>query len=63
VKIAGGEEKTFRPGEVIYESGNTTIEKFDNGSATEPAIFIANYLLSAGDKEIIHLLGTDKPAP
>lgn len=63
VKIAGGEEKTFKPGEVICEPGNTTIEKFDNASPTEPAVFIADYLLSAGDKEIIHFLGPDKPAP
>jgi mannose-6-phosphate isomerase-like protein (cupin superfamily) len=63
VKIAGGEEKTFKPGEVIYEPGNTMIEKFDNGSPTEPAVFIADYMLSADDKEIIHFLGPDKPAP
>jgi quercetin dioxygenase-like cupin family protein len=63
VKIAGAEEKTFKPGEVIYEPGNTTIEKFDNASSTEPAVFIADYLLSTGDKEIIHFLGADKPAP
>ena len=63
VKIAGGEEKTFKPGEVIYEPGNTTIEKFDNASPTEPAVFITDYLLSADDKEIIHFLGDDKPKP
>ena len=63
VKIAGGEEKTFKPGEVIYEPGNTVIEKFDNASATEPVVFIADYLLSAGDTEIIHFLGPDKRTP
>ena len=63
VKIAGGEEKTFKPGEVIYEPGNIVIEKFDNASPTEPAVFIADYLLSADDKEIIHFLAGDKPKP
>jgi quercetin dioxygenase-like cupin family protein len=63
VKIAGGEEKAFKPGEVIYEPANTTIEKFDNASPTEPAVFITDYLLSANDKDIIHFLGPDKAAP
>jgi len=63
VKIAGGEEKTFKPGEVIYEPGNTVIEKFDNASPTEPVVFITDYLLSADDKEIIHFLGDEKPKP
>jgi quercetin dioxygenase-like cupin family protein len=60
VKIAGGEEKTFHAGEVIYEPGNTTIEKFDN-AGTEPAVFITSYLLSVDDKEIIHMLEPAKP--
>ena len=62
VKVKGEAEKTFKPGEVIYEPGNTVIEKFDNGSTTEPAVFITDYLLSADDKEIIHFLDGDKPA-
>ena len=63
VKITGGEEKIFKPGEVIYEPGNTTIEKFDNASPAEPAVFITEYLLGADDKEIIHFLDGDKPKP
>jgi quercetin dioxygenase-like cupin family protein len=63
VKVKGEAEKTYKPGEAIYEPGDTVIEKFDNGSATEPAVFIADYLLGADDKEIIHFLGGDKPAP
>ena len=62
VKVKGEAEKTYRPGDTIYEPGNTVIEKFDNGSASEPAVFIANYLLGADDKEIIHFLDGDKPA-
>jgi quercetin dioxygenase-like cupin family protein len=56
VKVAGGEERTFKPGEVIYEPGNTTIEKFDNASQSDPAVFVTSYLLSADDKDIIHML-------
>jgi quercetin dioxygenase-like cupin family protein len=61
VRIAGGPDKTFKPGDVIYEPGNTVIEKFDNASPAEPAVFITNYLLSADDKDFIHFLADDKP--
>src|ERR1700753_1107802 len=43
VQVKGEPAKTYRPGDAIFEPGNTVIEKFDNGSATEPAVFIANY--------------------
>jgi quercetin dioxygenase-like cupin family protein len=56
VQVKGEAAKTYKPGDTIFEPGNTVIEKFDNGSATEPAVFIANYLLGADDKEIIHFL-------
>jgi len=62
VKVKGEAEKTYKPGDAIFEPGNTVIEKFDNGSATEPAVFIANYLLGADDKEIIHFLDGGQPA-
>jgi quercetin dioxygenase-like cupin family protein len=61
VKVKGEAEKTYKPGDTIYEPGNTVIEKFDNSSASEPAVFIANYLLGADDKEIIHFLDGNKP--
>ncbi|HEX4507601.1 MAG TPA: cupin domain-containing protein [Alphaproteobacteria bacterium] len=61
VQVKGEAEKIYRPGDAIFEPGNTVIEKFDNGSATEPAVFIADYLLGADDKEIIHFV--DKPTP
>ena len=63
VKVKGEAEKTYKPGDAIFEPGNTVIEKFDNGSATEPAVFIANYLLGPDDKEIIHFLDGSKPNP
>jgi quercetin dioxygenase-like cupin family protein len=62
VQVKGEAAKTYEPGDVIFEPGDTQIEKFDNGSATEPAVFIADYLLGAGDTEIIRFLDGDKPA-
>ena len=57
VQVKGEPAKTYRPGDTIFEPGNTGVEKFDNASATEPAEFIANYLLGADDTEIIHFVG------
>jgi len=62
VQVKGEAARTYGPGDTIFEPGNTVIEKFDNGSATEPAVFIANYLLGADDKEIIHFVDGEKPA-
>ena len=62
VQVKGEAAKTYKPGDAIYEPGDTVIEKFDNGSASEPAVFIANYLLGADDKEIIHFLDGGQPA-
>jgi quercetin dioxygenase-like cupin family protein len=57
VQVKGEPAKTYRPGDAIFEPGNTGVERFDNGSATEPAVFVANYLLGADDTEIIHFVG------
>src|SRR6201996_6242982 len=54
VQVKGEAAKTYKPGDAIYEPGDTVIEKFDNGSASEPAVFVANYLLGVDDTEIIH---------
>jgi quercetin dioxygenase-like cupin family protein len=42
----------LRPGDVFFEPGGATIRRFDNLSATEPATFIAFYLLD-GDQPLI----------
>lgn len=57
VQVKGEPAKTYKPGDTIFEPGNTGVEKFDNGSATEPAVFVATYLLGADDTEIIHFVG------
>jgi quercetin dioxygenase-like cupin family protein len=39
-------------GDVFFEPAGVTIQRFDNLSATEPAVFIAFYLLT-GDQPLI----------
>lgn len=43
------------PGDVFFEPAGETIDRFDNLSAAEPAVFIAFYLL-AGDQPLIEPL-------
>ena len=56
VQPKGAQPQTYTAGQSIFEAANTPIEKFDNPSATEPAVFVANYPLSADDHELGKLL-------
>jgi quercetin dioxygenase-like cupin family protein len=56
VQPKGEQPHTYTAGQSIVEPANTPIEHFDNLSATEPAVFVANYLLSADDHELVRLL-------
>lgn len=56
VQAKGAAPHTYSAGQSILEPANTPIEHFDNLSATEPAVFVANYLLSADDHELVKLL-------
>ena len=56
VKIAGQPERSFIAGQSICEPADTTIERFDNASSTEPAVLIAHYLAGPGETELIRLL-------
>ena len=56
VRVEGGPARVFTAGQTILEPGGTAIVQFDNVSKTEPATFIANYLLGAEDTEIIKVL-------
>jgi len=56
VQVKGAPPHTFTAGQTIFEPANTRIEHFDNLSATEPAVFVANYLLGADDHELVRLL-------
>jgi quercetin dioxygenase-like cupin family protein len=59
VKVAGKPEQRFTAGQSILEPANTVIERFDNESATKPAILIAHYLAAPGQTELIHLLSAN----
>jgi quercetin dioxygenase-like cupin family protein len=56
VKAEGQPEQHFSAGQSILEPANVTIERFDNASATAPAVLIAHYLAGPGQSELIHLL-------
>jgi quercetin dioxygenase-like cupin family protein len=56
VQIEGEPPKTFAPGETIFEPAGTKVLQFDNESATEPAVFIATYLLGAEDRTLIDMI-------
>jgi len=56
VQVKGAPPHTFAAGQTIFEPANTPIEHFDNLSATEPAVFVANYLLGADDHKLVRLL-------
>jgi quercetin dioxygenase-like cupin family protein len=47
--------RELRAGDVFFEPAGETIHRFDNLSDTEPASFIAFYLLS-GDQPLIQLI-------
>ena len=56
VKLEGQPQRRYTAGEAIYEPANTTIERYDNESSTEPAVLIAYYLAGAQDKVLIKFL-------
>lgn len=56
VKIAGGEETHYAAGQSIYEPADTIIERFDNDSATKPAVLIGHYLAGPGQTELVRIL-------
>jgi quercetin dioxygenase-like cupin family protein len=55
--IAGGPEKTLAPGDAFHEPAGTEIPHFDNASETEPATFLACYLLAPGEDRLIEMVG------
>jgi quercetin dioxygenase-like cupin family protein len=55
-QIEGRPAKTLRAGDAFFEPANLRIRRFDNVSPREPATFVAYYLLSEQDREIIEML-------
>ena len=60
VKLTGGAETRYTEGQSIYEPADTVIERFDNDSATQPAILIAHYLAGPGQTELVRILPDQK---
>jgi quercetin dioxygenase-like cupin family protein len=52
----GQPARELRPGDVFFEPAGEVIHRFDNSSASEPAAFIAFYLVN-GDQPLITLIG------
>jgi quercetin dioxygenase-like cupin family protein len=60
VQVAGQPEQRFTVGQSILEPANVVIERFDNASATKPAVLIAHYLAGSGQDELIRFLPPDQ---
>lgn len=55
-QATGGPETTLTPGEAFHEPSGIEIPHFDNASETEPATFLACYLLAPGEDRLIEIL-------
>jgi len=51
-ELDGHPARELRAGDVFFEPGGAAVRRFDNTSGSQPAIFIAFYLLS-GDQPLI----------
>jgi quercetin dioxygenase-like cupin family protein len=60
VRIAGGAETHYTEGQSIFEPADTVIERFDNDSATKPAVLIGHYLAGPGQTELVKILPDEK---
>jgi quercetin dioxygenase-like cupin family protein len=53
LQVDGQDAQTLGPGEPFYEPADTRIAAFDNASDTDPAVFVAFYLLPPGEERLI----------
>jgi len=62
VQLKDAPPRVYRKGEVVYEPADTVVLRYDNASATEPAVLIATFLAGQGQTELIRMLpSTRKP--
>jgi len=54
--VAGEPERLLAPGDAFHEPAGTEIPHFDNASESEPATFLACYLLPPGEDRLIEML-------
>ena len=52
-RVDGEAERQLHVGDAFFEPADTRIASFDNSSDSEPAIFVAFYLLPAGEERLI----------
>jgi len=55
-QVVGGAESILHAGDAFFEPANAHIAHFDNASETEPATFVAFYLLAPGEDRLIEML-------
>jgi quercetin dioxygenase-like cupin family protein len=55
-QIDGEAVQNLRQGDAFFEPQDVRIAHFDNASTSEPAAFIAFYLLGAAENELIEML-------
>lgn len=55
-QIAGEPETRLHGGDAFHEPANREIAHFDNASDEQPAVFVASYLLPAGEERLIEML-------
>ena len=52
-QVEGEPARLISAGEAFVEPPNTTVVHFDNASLSEPASFVAFYLLAPGETEVV----------
>jgi quercetin dioxygenase-like cupin family protein len=55
-QVAGQPEEILRAGDAFHEPAGVEIPHFDNASRSEPAVFVACYLLPPGEDRVIEML-------
>jgi quercetin dioxygenase-like cupin family protein len=55
-QIEGESAHRLTRGDAFFEPNRVRIAHFDNASRTDPAIFVAFYLLETADQELIEML-------
>jgi quercetin dioxygenase-like cupin family protein len=55
-QVEGQAVRTLHAGDACFEPANVEIRHFDNPSPTNPATYIAFYLMGESDHDLIHML-------
>jgi quercetin dioxygenase-like cupin family protein len=55
-QVEGKTSQILNEGDAFFEPANCNVKHFDNDSATEPATFIAFYLLGKDENKLIEML-------